>query len=173
MKPVTAGYRVALTYNLVHTGPSTLPTFAKPAQQQCALGSVLSNWLSAWNKMADDDQTEVWMPNHVIYPLEHEYTEVNLRLDHLKGQDRKRVSTLASLGREIGFTCYLCMVEKTIRGPVNEQDPTDVMYMCGTPSDVSDGFDDHHSLMDEDEVSYSLPKVVELDGTLLARELTT
>ena len=78
VRPVTTGHRVVLTYNLVHTWPSAPPGLHKQGAQHEALKPALSRW----------DTDDLYLPQHLVYMLEHEYTEVNLSLGPLKDSDQ-------------------------------------------------------------------------------------
>ena len=62
------------------------------------------------------------MPERLIYMLEHEYTEVNLRLEHLKASDQKRAHALIGAGGETGFEIFLCNIEREVYGGADEED---------------------------------------------------
>ncbi|KAL9129633.1 MAG: hypothetical protein Q9217_001951 [Psora testacea] len=91
VKPVTAGYRLVLTYNLVrteHYGPSS----AKVVTEE---NTVFSNVLKEWKRRYDAGQPTL---SKLAFVLEHKYSEANLSFGQLKGQDRV-------LGRYLKQTC--------------------------------------------------------------------
>lgn len=153
VKPILSGYRVVLTYNLVHTGPSVMPGLGLKDQekQSDALRTILSRW-----------STDGDMHEYLVYILDHEYTDANLRLDHLKGEDRKRIGALARVCHETDFVLYFSLLEKTVSGSVE-----DGGYGYGG----SYGGGGTHEIDEVYDESLSLTKVFELDGTELATSL--
>ena len=52
VKPVTSGYRLALSYNLIHTAPhATLPSVPAPDRSSAELRRVLENWKKGLTQM--------------------------------------------------------------------------------------------------------------------------
>lgn len=85
-KPVRAGHRVSLVYNLVlkpgsRSIPATSPDNSRQAQEA---GRILSSWAA----------TEVH-PNKLVWILEHDYSEAGLGADSMKGIDASVARTLA------------------------------------------------------------------------------
>ncbi|SPO07753.1 uncharacterized protein DNG_10448 [Cephalotrichum gorgonifer] len=72
VKPLTSGYRLAITYNLVQSG-STLAPGRFMMNQQHRLSLAISNWPESMRR--------------VFYPLEHKYTKSSISLKNLKGRD--------------------------------------------------------------------------------------
>jgi hypothetical protein len=136
---------VALTYNLVHTGTTAPPVLEDLTEQHKTLTSTLKGWTR------NDG-----LPERVVYLLEHEYTEANLGLNQLKRLDRKRVDALLGAADEVGFALFLCTVEKSISGGVDEDD-----Y----------GYESNHVIVDVLDESLKLTRVMKLDGAVVARDI--
>lgn len=151
IKPVTSGHRVVLTYNLVHKGPSATPGLNNQGAQHKAWKSALSWW----------DAEDQSLPDHLIYMLEHQYTELNLTVGHLKASDRERASALANAASEAGFEVFLCQVERKVSGSAED----DGDHWGYNPVFSHGRGDDKHDLIDISEDSLRLTKVVRLDGT--------
>ena len=79
--PVTAGYRLALVYNVVRPGRGALPEPPHYAAQEDAVAGLLRKW--AGDLRSPDDGE----PQKLIYPLEHAYTAAELSFQALKGAD--------------------------------------------------------------------------------------
>jgi hypothetical protein len=98
--PVESGYRLALSYNLVHTAASS----ARPV-----ISSISTEWkqlkdlFRRWSKSDD--------PHRIVYLLDHMYSENNLLTHSLKGKDAHRVSHLRSIGESLGFRFCLLNLE--------------------------------------------------------------
>jgi hypothetical protein len=150
VKPVTSGYRLVLTYNLIRQhatdkGPVTPGT---SVEDQYSLIAALTKYNEQLQHFDD-------LPNFLVYRLEHQYTQAGLRADRLKGQDLGRLQCLKEAADELGFGLYLANMEKEI-------------------TKTDDSFQEHlyrytgyGNTSDEEELSRSitLKYVVNLDGT--------
>ncbi|KAF7294258.1 hypothetical protein HMN09_01154400 [Mycena chlorophos] len=110
IKPITSGYRFALTYNLVHTTTSIRPAIASAN----AAITKLRRLFSAWNE--DEDG-----PEKVLYLLDHQYSEANLSASALKSSDAHIMAILDSLAKEIGFGLGLANLELTQSGYADDE----------------------------------------------------
>jgi hypothetical protein len=160
---VTSGHRVVLTYNLLHIGNSVPPPLRSDGEQSSALGRCLKAWSTSFDVGVDVDDALAEdvpesMPNLLVYLLDHEYTQANLKLDNLKGDDHRRVNALARIAGRSGFHCYLGTIEKTVKGGVS-----------GDDSDYNSW--EMHDIDDVTEERISVSQVFELDGTLYAEEV--
>jgi len=97
--PVTSGYRLVLTYNLLSNGESKLA--AGLGDDQAKLCALLASWTRSHKRMDGD------APLQLAYILEHEYTQAGLRLDRLKGNDRRKVEYLKGACDEQKFCVCL------------------------------------------------------------------
>lgn len=103
VKPVTSGFRLALSFNLIRN-PSALavpraPSFDGAIQQ---LERVLKAWRHA-DADGTDPVTGESSPQKLAYILDHEYSEANLSFDQLKGRDLSLVQTLKDVCEQEGF----------------------------------------------------------------------
>jgi hypothetical protein len=87
VKPLTAGYRLVLTYNLVHGISQLKPSAGRLEQGRRHFHNLLRKW------QADCSYEET-----LLFILEHKYTINSLRMDALKGRD-------AALGRHLNDVC--------------------------------------------------------------------
>lgn len=148
VKPVTSGYRVALTFNLVHRGPSGIPNLKSGNVQHEILKNVLSKWRLNRDSLQD----------HLVYMLKHEYTDANLTLSHLKSQDYHQASALANAAREVGYEMFLCNIERRISGSADDDEWGYSPYSRGSSSGP-------HQIIEVSEDMIKLTKVVHPDGT--------
>ena len=112
--PVTSGHRLVLTYNLVQNvgGPTRLACLT---DDQAKINQILA----IWNHKVD-------YPPFLSYMLDHKYTDANLRLDHLKGQDAYLARYLQTACLDQDFCFFLANLERTISGGCEESyDPYD------------------------------------------------
>ncbi|KAL8719246.1 MAG: hypothetical protein Q9225_003731 [Loekoesia sp. 1 TL-2023] len=84
IEPVQTGYRWVLTYNLINESED-------PYRSATALDARIGDFvqtLTRWQKLEDD-------PQYLAYPLDHQYTDRDLRLARLKGDDYHRARHVA------------------------------------------------------------------------------
>ncbi|ETI24626.1 hypothetical protein G647_03995 [Cladophialophora carrionii CBS 160.54] len=109
VKPVTAGYRLVLTYNLIRHGAPQggQVTPAKSFEEKYNLIAALTKY-NEYLQQFDD------LPNFLVYRLQHQYTQASLRADLLKGADLGQLQCLKQVADELGFELYLANMEKEI-----------------------------------------------------------
>jgi hypothetical protein len=157
VSPVQSGYRLALSYNLIHTNaPSLKPTLAGMSVEAQELRHVMLSW-----KQSID-------PEKIVYLLDHMYSEVNLRASTLKGKDTARVTHLRAIAEELRFRVCLVTVELHESGQADDYGSS---YSFGEVDEsefkITDAFDlDGHDIElnedleveDEDCIPYPLSK---------------
>ncbi|KAJ7463716.1 hypothetical protein FB451DRAFT_961994, partial [Mycena latifolia] len=95
VKPVTSGFRLALSYKLIHIARNTLPPSIPDSNAAIAkLTTVLRNWEQ--NLYADE-------VSQVAYILDHEYSSKSLKRASLKGTDAHLVAVLVRLCKKEGL----------------------------------------------------------------------
>jgi hypothetical protein len=95
VKPVTSGYRLVLTYNLIQDTTSQRQTAGLLSQSRKRLLKILNKC----NGYLYGD--------HWAYILDHKYTATNLSLKHLKGRDQAVGQYLHNVCSEAGFYVFL------------------------------------------------------------------
>ena len=103
VKPVTSGYRVALTYNLVFESPSE----AIAPRSNKDLTSELGRYF--FDPSQASTRTEGQRPPWFVYLLDHEYSERGLSWNGLKGVDRFRAEELLGSAENLGLTAHLAL----------------------------------------------------------------
>lgn len=108
--PVTAGYRLVLTYNLIADRSRTSVPAAPDGMNDSnvPLEQLLRHW-----------ETNLTVPNSshpkfLLYKLENQYTQASLKLNALVGQDLNRARLLYEVATEQGATLYLANLKKTL-----------------------------------------------------------
>ena len=86
-KPLTSGYRLVLTYNLVQDLSLVKPSANLMMKTKKRLKSLLATWQSDYSHQ-----------EQLIYILDHKYTGNSLRLETLKGRD-------AAVGKYLNDVC--------------------------------------------------------------------
>ena len=99
VKPITSGYRMVLTYNLVQSSSANkVFSSAIISTQVGKLAKLLASWASSFT-----DQPKVIL-------LEHHYTPANFSKDALKGSDLPRVKALLQAAEQAGYFAKLALV---------------------------------------------------------------
>lgn len=96
VRPVTSGYRLVLTYNLVHEHQQIYYSASSIDDRQDQLEVQLKRW-----------NTRSRYRYNLIYPLQHQYSEASLSLHNLKGEDAEKGKLLARLCARNGLACFL------------------------------------------------------------------
>ncbi|KZT35176.1 hypothetical protein SISSUDRAFT_1064684 [Sistotremastrum suecicum HHB10207 ss-3] len=107
VKPITSGYRLALSYNLVAPIGVARPALSDCSRSVEAVRKVLLTW---------KDNFSPSTPNKLAYLLDHKYSSVGLKNRILKGSDVQKVDILHTLAKEHGFEVYLAKVELKVVG---------------------------------------------------------
>lgn len=169
VKPVTSGYRVVLTYNLIYTVQDLAPCADRNLYKRQELRDMLNRW-------SDAVRQKQKVPPHLYYLLEHEYTEAGMRLDRLKGNDRSRVHAVASLLEDCNYICYLASIEKMIHGQCDEpEDGPDGrfelgMILEGVDKDDPEYDDLEHVIVDIYDSKLQTKQIFNLDGECLIED---
>ncbi|KAF1999945.1 hypothetical protein P154DRAFT_535176 [Amniculicola lignicola CBS 123094] len=112
VKPVTSGYRLVLTYNLSQSQNERIQSAAALDQSHAKLERLLRNW----NKSQ-------FYSRAYIYPLNYQYTEANLRMQALKGEDAAKAKYLQQLCDKNGFFWFLgTMTKQTVDEDYGEEE---------------------------------------------------
>jgi 2OG-Fe(II) oxygenase superfamily len=129
VKPVTSGYRLVLTYNLIHR-PSAAMLEGRD-NISARLLSLLEPWavLSSEISPPSGDHKDIpnWLvwatnecPSCLFYELDHGYSDAELSFARLKGLDQSRVAELRKACEKIGLHIYLANIEKSEMGDVRD-----------------------------------------------------
>lgn len=151
VKSVTSGYRLALSYNLIHMSPG-VPRPMAPDKN--GVDDDLRHILKKWS---NDKYNELPDQNIVAYLLSHKYSSANLQrgLDALKGEDAHKITHLLASAEEFGIMICLANLEYHVTGSADE----DCGYSRGWKR--SRYYEDYSDEEDEDET----PGMGEIDGT--------
>ncbi|KAL0565075.1 hypothetical protein V5O48_016954, partial [Marasmius crinis-equi] len=109
IKPITSGYRLALSYNLFHTTTSLHPSISAQVETVNTLRHILLSW-----KQQESE------PEKIIYMLDHKYSRASLSASALKGKDAHIVGALDSLSKELGFCIGLAHIEHHESGTADD-----------------------------------------------------
>ncbi|KDQ61218.1 glycosyltransferase family 8 protein [Jaapia argillacea MUCL 33604] len=149
IKPITSGYRLALSYNLIHTTNALRPVLPSTHDSIERLRHILRSWKKAAKARSDK------CPAKLMCLLEHEYSQVDLGGSALKGIDAHKMGLLDLLAKELGFCLGLASVECHLTGYAQDNGGYD-----------SEG-DDEVSMAEVQEREMSITCLTDLDGNLL------
>lgn len=99
VRPVTAGHRLCLVYNLALAPGAPPPPTPDPRSAIAEAASLLRTW-------ADEGEPGA----RFVLPLQHRYTPASLGWAALKGRDAGAAGVLAAAGKEAGVAVYLGMI---------------------------------------------------------------
>ncbi|KAJ3037852.1 hypothetical protein HDV00_001267 [Rhizophlyctis rosea] len=101
VRPVTEGYRLALTYNVIYTGRGLPPRITNDAH-------LIQRLRSCFDRLVGDSEI---VGTKLAYVLDHEYTESGLGFSGLKNKDAAIVSLLKRAANPSNFAVYLATLE--------------------------------------------------------------
>lgn len=101
---VTAGYRVALTYNLVLEGAPEL----HPKAKTTALTRHIKDYFAAKNVASSYRRDQ---PRWLVYLFDHQYTQKSFQWNALKGSDRDTAAQLLSAAKDLDLVPHLALAD--------------------------------------------------------------
>ncbi|MGI8636244.1 MAG: 2OG-Fe(II) oxygenase, partial [Segetibacter sp.] len=114
IKPVTAGYRICLVYNLVQ----------QKAGEKIEPATVETHAVQLANILREQEQTGDIKPFIVL--LGHQYTPENFSEQSLKLNDRHKADILFTAAQKLGFYAKMCLVTSYLSGmPENDDEDED------------------------------------------------
>ncbi|KLO14584.1 hypothetical protein SCHPADRAFT_303662 [Schizopora paradoxa] len=113
--PIESGYRLALSYNVKQRLAGPKPRLLDQNEMSVGLNRVMKSW-----RQAADGVLPIQVPDKIIYTLEHEYSERDLRSTKLKGADEKLLNELIPIASELRFGLYIAHFELHQRGWAKE-----------------------------------------------------
>ncbi|KLO18809.1 hypothetical protein SCHPADRAFT_885906 [Schizopora paradoxa] len=163
--PVTSGYRLALSYNLVHS-KSFKPSLNLLTEKTATLRHILLSWKQAKEGRVASQKN---VPDQLCYLLNHEYSQVNLLASALKGKDASIVAQFKPIAEELGFGLFVANIVLHKSGPGDD---------CGggyhrdyyDDSDDDEGDDDDVDFVEVEEQTLSISNIVDLDGMPMQEE---
>ena len=166
VKPVTSGYRLALSYNLIHVAPPHVPMPTLPEMGNAMTG--VSRVLRKWRDERYEELPDVPL---LAYLLDHEYSQHDLGqgLKSLKGADAHRVRVLHGIAEELGYVVGLARLEHTVSGAADDDGGS---YHCRNrydydDEDSEDEDEDTPGMMEVCDTNTSITGLVDLNGVSL------
>ncbi|RXW12377.1 hypothetical protein EST38_g13476 [Candolleomyces aberdarensis] len=161
VKPITSGYRLALSYNLIHTSPNTpQPSLPEMHTAVAAIRKVLTSWNNGDYELEQN-------PPLIAYLLSHEYNimDFNKGVQSLKGSDAHKVAHLLPIAQELGFSICLANLTYTQHGYGNDNGGGYYKRnKWGYDSYEDDDEDDDPGMAEVEEESYEISNSVRIAG---------
>jgi len=117
VKPVTSGYRLALSYNLVNTSRGL------PAPHLPDMHSAVSDVQRVFHMWAKGDYDRKHSSGTIAYLLDHQYSDTGLEFTALKGKDAALVSNIRRAAEKEGVSLRLGNLVYEVSGDVGCDDP--------------------------------------------------
>jgi hypothetical protein len=157
-KPITSGYRLALSFGIIHTTSTPRPTLSTANQNVLHLCRLLLSW----------SQDPASSPEKIIWLLDHLYSREKLSSTQLKDRDARVFSILDRLAINLGMCIGLVNVEHKQQG--SGFDPIlDDMWQNGEWDDDYD--EDENSpyikMEEVEEETTTLTRLVSVKGKLI------
>ena len=109
--PVETGYRVALTYNLRISSDSTVAPTPAVERSTAAAALLKQNFETPSEPRWRGASEAVYLPDRLVFLLDHQYSEHSLRWPQLKGEDAARVAVLRDAAEQAGCDVALALAE--------------------------------------------------------------
>ncbi|KAF8844491.1 hypothetical protein BDN67DRAFT_962852 [Paxillus ammoniavirescens] len=154
VKPVTSGFRLALSYNLIHTSSSIPPSIPNMTNAVANVSHIFHKWAAGKYSRSQDK---------VAFLLDHEYSEHNLKTTALKGKDAHLIAQLRGPAEEANIMLCLANLELHITGCADDDGHSYYKRNRCYYDDRESGSEDP-GMLDEISRSLELEKVVTLKG---------
>lgn len=123
---------------------------------------MLKTIVSSWANSVEEPSSKA--PKFLAYKLDHEYTEASLKYQSLKGLDKVKAEYFREVCAGANFCFYLASMERTVVGSCEE----DYSGYSRWERNRTQGL---HALEEVVEESTELKRMIDLDGSVLAREI--
>lgn len=163
VKAITGGYRLALSFNLVHTTDAL-----RPALSKSTLPPGLQHALSSWQQAETDEDA----PQKIIYLLSHKYSRAALGGSALKGTDAHLVAVLDNVGKQYGMRIGLANLTCTESGTADDYGGYDNWT---SDEEYNDGGrrskHDNVRMEEVEDTDVKIEHLVDLDGKLIRQSI--
>ena len=110
VKPVTSGYRLAISYNLVNASPGLPPPHLPD------MHSAVSAVEKIFRKWRNGGYYDPDFSGNIVYLLNHKYSGASLEFTALKGKDAVIVSNIKEVAEKQGISLRLGLLECEMSG---------------------------------------------------------
>ena len=123
---------------------------------------MLQHIISSWARSVEQPLSKA--PHFLAYKLDHEYTDASLKFQSLKGLDKIKAEYLRKVCAEANACFYLASMERTVVGSCEEE-------YSGYGRWERFRTQKMHTLEEIVEESTELKRMIDLNGSVLAKEL--
>ncbi|KAI0058504.1 hypothetical protein BV25DRAFT_1919209 [Artomyces pyxidatus] len=134
VKPITRGFRLVLSYNVVRAATALVPRLLDLDGPMQALERVLRTWRHADRLCVREDLS----PPKLAYILRHQYSQKSLSFDQLKGSDFALALGLRDASKKLGFRVALGDLSYTKRGHGEPRGPARHRHRRNSDYNVDD-----------------------------------
>lgn len=147
IRPVTSGYRIVLTYNLLLRGdPTAVATIDAPAETIEPLARCLDEHFTTPPPLPRFPGTgRAGPPDRLVYLLDHDYTARSFGWSRLKGDDAQRAAMLRAAAERAGCDVVLALADVHETWSASEPDWAGPWYGRSGSRWDGDGDDDDES----------------------------
>lgn len=156
VKPIASGYRLALSYNLIHTSPN-IPPPSLPGQSDLKpLSDVLHKWKHDGFQHTPDTPL-------IAYRLDHQYSADDLKKGQggLKGKDASTIAQLLPVAECNGIVVCLGNLKRTVVGYAEDNGYS--YHKRGCYYDDDDEDDEDVTMAEIEEDVYKIENMVRVD----------
>lgn len=118
--------------------------------------------ISSWARSVEEALSKA--PDFLAYKLDHEYTDASLRFQSLKGLDKVKGEYLREVCAGAKVCLYLASMKRTVVGSCEEEYGGYSRWERYRTQEM-------HTLEEVVEESTELKRMIDLDGSVLAKEL--
>ena len=164
VKPVTSGYRVTLTFDLLADGEADVHGSGSAAD----LARCLTEHFAA-PATPRYGRTDLDPPSRLVYLLDHEYTQRGLSWNRLKGADAERAALLRAAAERAGCEAVLALAEvkETWDAWPADEDPwDDYDYDYEEENEDEEDYDDAYRDRGGNHDDYQLNDLIDNEITL-------
>jgi hypothetical protein len=156
VRPVTSGYRVVLTYNLLLEGDTVA---AAAGRADPGLTAELANCLT--EHFGDSHE-----PSRLVYLLDHEYTQHGLSWARLKGDDASRAAMVRAAAHAADCEVALALADIQETWSAYEADSWERRGWHGQHRDDEEDDEDEYDDGDSSDDDYELQELIESTTSL-------
>jgi hypothetical protein len=114
VKPITSGYRLALSYNLIHSQTQPIQNYL---QSLTVAHNQFHHVLTSWKQNAESSsESSPKAPNKLAILLDHQYSPAEFSRNSFKGSDAAKLSHLLPAAESLGFEVHFADFEYHIEG---------------------------------------------------------
>jgi hypothetical protein len=120
IKPITAGYRLAISYNLIREKEMLWKPLPSGHPYVVQLRKILLSW--------KDCPKGRYRPAKLVCLLAYKYTHANLRRSALKGVDACKLTIIHTVSSELGFRLAFAQVQCHLSGNADDDSDEDAVF---------------------------------------------